>query len=571
MTAVGRVLAASCCMLLLALLLAADAGAATRAWLDRDRVALGETATLNIETDDPGADAPDFTPLARDFDIGARSSRRQFSLDGGAARETMLYAIALEPRREGLANVPSLRLGSARTQPLTMTVTAAVPARSGGLVFIEAEADAGSPYVQQAVGYVVRLYYATQLISGQLDQPAPEGAALQRIGGDLQYSREIQGRRYTVVERRYLLLPERSGALTIPPARFVGRGVGGFFDEFFGDGQRALSTVGPRRVLDVRAMPSDASLPWLPLRGLSLRFVDPPVRARAGEAVELVLQADADGANATQLPPLELEAADGSQVFAEPPEIEETFEAGRPRVRITRRFSVVPAGAGTLRLAAAGIGWWDVRAAAARTATVPALSLPVAAGAAPVRAAPGPGAAPAAGSGETTGSGPRVRVPGVQGTVPSWAFATVVFALLWLATLAWALSRRGAGPVAAGTAPPPAGGARPRTRWSDRAFHRVLDTGGLDAVADALCAAASPPVTQLDALAALLDDPAQHAALARLQQARWGGGDAAGARAGLRAAFRGGPRWRGAAAVEAELLDPLYPRPAGPVPPANQG
>src|SRR5690606_17254443 len=144
--------------------------------------------------------------------------------------------------------------------PLTLHVSAAAPApaRAGGVVFIEAEADATSPYVQQAVGYTVRLYYATSLISGQLDQDPPEGATLQRVGEDMQYQREIAGRRYTVVERRYLLIPERSGALTIPGARFRGQGMGGFFDDLFGDGRRELNARGPSQALQVRPVPANA-------------------------------------------------------------------------------------------------------------------------------------------------------------------------------------------------------------------------------------------------------------------------------------------------------------------------
>lgn len=543
------------------LLTAGNATAATRAWLDRDRVALGETATLNIETGEVDAGAPDYAALARDFELGARSSRRQFTLDGGTANETMLYAVALQPRREGLVTVPSLAVGAARTQPLSITVTAAVPARAGGMVFIEAETDHGSPYVQQAVGYVVRLYYATQLISGQLDQPAPEGAALQRIGSDLQYNRDIGGRRYTVVERHYLLVPERSGTLSIPPARFVGRGVGGFFDEFFGDGQRPLSTVGPQRVLAVRPLPPSAPQPWLPLRGLSLRFVDAPRVARVGEATEVVLQADADGANATQLPALGLQTGNGAQVFAEPPQVEETFEAGRPRVRVTRRFSIVPARAGALRVQGPSLVWWDVDAAVARTAAVPALTLDVAAAAIATMGTPGTSApVPATDSAPADGARRIIRIPGVQDGVQPWALATVVFALLWLVTLMWALTRRTADARPAETATGQPDGARPMPRWSDRDFARVLDTGGLDDVAAFLCASASPPQRELETLATRLHDPAQRDALERLQQAQWGGGDVAAARAGLRAAFKGSPRSQANAAVETELLAPLYPR-----------
>ena len=53
------------------------AQAEIRAWLDRERVSLGETATLNIETDQAGADAPDYSALMRDFDLSGNTSSRR--------------------------------------------------------------------------------------------------------------------------------------------------------------------------------------------------------------------------------------------------------------------------------------------------------------------------------------------------------------------------------------------------------------------------------------------------------------------------------------------------------------
>ena len=60
------------------LLLATTAQAQTRAWLNRDRIALGETATLNVETDQPGVDAPDYSPLLGDFALSGNSSSQQY-------------------------------------------------------------------------------------------------------------------------------------------------------------------------------------------------------------------------------------------------------------------------------------------------------------------------------------------------------------------------------------------------------------------------------------------------------------------------------------------------------------
>jgi hypothetical protein len=525
-----------------------------RSWLDRDRIALGETATLNIEIEQADADAPDYSPLLGEFRLSGNTSSRSFESVNGVSRARTLFAVALQPRREGVIGIPGLLVGGQRTQPLTLTVTpsAAAPAHAGGVVFIEAEADAQQPYVQQAVGYTVRLYYATPLVSGQLDQAEPDGASLQRIGDDVQYAREISGRRYTVVERHYLLIPERSGTLAIPGAQFRGRGAGGFFDDLFGDGQRELQASGAPRVLDVRAIPASAPQPWLPLRALALRWLATPQDARAGEAVAVTVEATADGATAAQLPELQLPSIPGAQVFADPPQSDETFVDGRPQVKLVRRFSIVPAQAGALRIAGPKLPWWDVRAGSARTASLPDIEIHVAPG------ANGPGVAPAAPTAATDAGDGRgwMRVPGVQGEVRPWAFAAVVFAMLWLITFMWGLHRHPQALPAAtdgsasGKAPPAA---------SPMLLKRALDNGDLGDVADALRAMAVPPVSDLDALKLRLADARQRDAVDALQRARWGDGDGTVARAALRAGFRHGPQWREPVAAQASPLPPLYP------------
>ncbi|MGN6514017.1 MAG: BatD family protein [Lysobacteraceae bacterium] len=533
---------------LLLLLATFPAFAQVRAWLDRDRIGLDETAALNIETDQPDAPPPDYAPLQRDFVVSGNTSSRQFEVANGVAHARTLYSVALQPRREGALVVPALAVGNARTAPLTLTVTAAqsAPAHAGDPVFIETEADAQSPYVQQAVGYTVRLYYATQLVSGQLDQDAPEGASLQRVGDDVQYEREVGGRRYHVVERHYLLIPEHSGTLAIPGARFSGRGVGGLFGDLFGGGDADLRASSPPRVLAVRAAPANAPQPWLPLRALDLRYTTAPRAARAGEATTVTVEADADGATAAQLPELQLQAGDGAQVFADPPQSDERFVDGRPQVHLTRRFSIVPAQAGRLRISGPSLAWWDVRAGAARTATLPDLELQVAPGAATTGGAPATAASASPAEPATPPAGRGiVRQP--------WALVAVAFALLWLLTLAWALSRRGpARPECVAGAP-----AAPRDATDARALHRALAHGDLAEITGALCAAAG--AGDLDAVRARLDDAAQQRAIDALQRARWGGGDAAQARGALRAAFRAGPRWRRAGRAPDALLPPLYP------------
>lgn len=530
--------------------------AQTRAWLDRDSIKQGESVTLTIETDQSGS--PDYAPLEADFVIGAQSSSRQLQMGGGASRNYAQYAVALTPRRTGMLDIPALRVGGGSTTPLLVKVDEApVAGRDGNaLAFIETEVDDKQPYVQQSVGVVVRLYFATQLASGELVLDTPAAASLQRIGDDRTSVRDVGGRRYNVVERRFLLIPERSGPLQLAGARFSGQGAGGFFDDFFGRDNGQLSARGPDQTLQVRATPADAPQPWLPLKNLQLRYTAAPNNGRTGEAISIEVEAIASGATKAQFPELPVPSlGDSAQVFAEPPQYDETFEGASPQLKLTRRYSVVPQQTGALSVPGIQMQWWDVATGQARTTALPALSLQVAQGSNTGMVAP-PLVQPAATGTAALAAGNALAAS--QDVTNNWTWPALAagFALLWLATLIWGLSRRRGAALARIEHVAQPGGAASRYGVAD--LRRALDTGSLDEVVQIL--ATMGGVEGLDAVVAKLDDPAQRDALQRMQRARWGGeGDVGAARAQLREVFKAGPRWRQAAVVEKPLLDPLYP------------
>ncbi len=532
------------------------AQATTRAWLDRQQIALGESVTLSIETDQ-AAVRPDLSSLQADFEVSARSSNSSVSMVNGTVTARTTHVTTLTPQRAGALAIPALRVGNESTAPLVLSVSttpAASAPRGNASAFLETEVDDPTPYVQQSVGVTVRLFYAVPLVSGQLDLDPPEGASLQQVGKDVQSTRQVNGRNYNVVERRFLLVPDRSGALVIPGPRFSGRGAGGWMDDLLGGNSREMRANGAPRAITVRAQPANAPQPWLPLRDLRLRYVAAPQAARAGEAATLVVEATVLGATQSQMPELPVPSITGAQVFAEPPQYDETFSKGSPQVKLTRRYSVVPNGAGTLIVPGMQLAWWDVRAGKAKTASLPALSLSVA-----------PGVGGFAGntlaeSEDTVITGAPVAGSLVAGsTRPLWKWAAVAFAGLWLLTLAWALRRRPSRPLrtsVATTHQDPATG-KPTHARAD--LRRVLDNGDLDDVGEVLCGMSSPPSPDLDALLAALDSPLQRNAIEQLRRVRWAEGDGVAARAALRDAFAKGPVWRRVPTARTELLPPLYP------------
>jgi len=539
--------------------------AATRAWLEQPQVVLGQAVTLNVETDAVSA-TPDLTPLMRDFEVEGQSDSRSVRLVNGRMNTSTTFSLTLRPRRAGTLAIPALQVGNERTAPLTLEVGATATARaaSNGLVFVETEVDDPSPYVQQSVGVTVRLYYATPLVSGQLDLDPPDGALLQRVGDIVQSSREIDGRRYSTAERRFLLVPERSGALTLPGARFEGRGAGGWMDDLLGGNSREVNITGAPRALQVRAQPAGAPQPWLPVRDLRLRYTAVPQQLRSGEAGTLTIETTVIGATQAQLPEVPAPSVPGAQVFAEPPQFDERFVGGTPQVTLTRRYSIVPSQAGTLVIPGTAMAWWDVRAGAARRATLPDLTLPVLVGSGAPSSVPATSAARGAAT-TTTGAGDDILLEGERRVPPHlWPWLAAGFAVLWLVTLVWALTRRATASSGQRTRVRAEAGAPntavPATHTAAD-LKRALDAGDLDDIEDVLRGMARPTAVDLDDLHRRLASSSQRTAVELLRRARWAGGDAGQARAALREAFRGGPDWKTAAPVAVdEPLPPLYPR-----------
>ena len=113
----------------------------------------------------------------------------------------------------------------------------------------------------------------------------------------------------------------------------------------------------------MQAQPAQAPQPWLPLQSLQLRYTSAPTQARTGEAANVVVEAVAEGATRAQFTDLPVpDVGNAAQVFAEPAQYEETFNGSTPRLKITRRYSIVPRQPGSLVVPGPRLPWWDVRA-----------------------------------------------------------------------------------------------------------------------------------------------------------------------------------------------------------------
>lgn len=518
------------------------------ATLDRDRVRLGETVNLTLTADRVLGGAPDVRFLERDFDLLDRSGRSERI----AGRSSSVWTFTLRPRVEGVLGIGSIDWAGGRTEPLSVTVLPAArgSADAGDPVYLDVEIDDRSPYVQQAIVFTIRLGYRVALLEGRLEAPDVTDAALRQVGEDLSYQREARGETYRVVERRYVLVPERSGALRIGPARFVGRiqGSGGIYGAF-----ESIAEASDPIELDVRPRPDSAATPWVPAQGVIVEMEPPPAQGRLGDPLTLTLRVRASGVLGSQLPALVLPDGDGYQVFPEPDQTEERVEDGVLVVEATRRFVVVPLSGDRLEIVPSSLDWWDVGRDRAARAAIPGVSLEL------LAARAGGGFVPPSDGDE--GRAPEPMVIDRSPSALPWMLLSLLMGLGWAATTVWLLRRHPRAVVAPLDDATGEDHARRRGGAAAR-LRRVLAEGDLPAIGDALMRAAPDRAHSLSAVCAQLDDPAQVAAVDAMQAARWHTGDPVAAREQLRRAFGQGPQWRrehGTTRRSADPVPPLYP------------
>lgn len=498
-------------------------GQALQANIQRDRMILSETLGLTVSSD-IGLDLNrlDLSPLESDFQVLGRSSGTQISMVNGVTTRTSTLELQLRPLREGLLQIPALSLDGHSSAPLQIEVSAA-PVSGDQLdpsqdYIIQIEVDDEAPYVQQQVLVTVRLYYGVVLSDGSLSEPSADGAMVTRLGRDEIYSRQIGGRNYQVLQRNYAVVPQESGELSLGPLLLTGRaGRGG---GMFGRGQ-PISLSSRSVELQVRRRPADFPGPdWLPARGVELEESLSQGPYRVGEPITRTLQLRALGVSESILPEIPASAPDAGQIYPDQPVRALGQDSGRLVATLEQKLAIVPGRAGTLALPAIRLPWWDVEQDRLAWAQLPSRDVEVLpaqnAGAASSTIADGSLDGPPLQGQLVT---PAAANPGAIAQGSLWPWLSLLFATLWLATLAlWWL-----GPRQPRTGRPSVELPNERAaRHALEAACRRADPAAAERAALQLYRArGGEAVGSARALAQRIDQPTLHAALVALDQARY--------------------------------------------------
>ena len=468
--------------------------AVTTASLDRTQVALGETVRLLLQTDANTDKQPDITPLLKDFDVLGGSHGSSTQIVNGHISSQMQVTLFLSPKHEGKIRLPPLSWGVEHSAALDLTVGggANAPAQgdagptSAAPVSMTVALDQKHPYLQSAVVLTLRLYVGVPLAQASLDMPGSSDVLVKQLGEDTQSTESRNGRSYQVIERKYLLIPQRSGQISLKGPTLDAQvqdsdasDINSFFGNAFGSMPlgRLMGSTRPLRLsastieLNVQPRPASATeADWLPAQKVTLDEAWRPDNAdvHVGEPLTRHLHLTALGLTGAQLPDLSklMNVPDGIKLYPDQAKTDDIVRSGTMQGSRDQDIALIASQPGHYELPALKVAWWDTTANVQREATLPARSLDVLpATGTQAAATPLPAGRPLSIAPATEPARPGLLHLGgtTRAPVSTWQWASAVLALLWLGTgLAWWRSRRAVPVAAASVAPiatpsPPAG------------------------------------------------------------------------------------------------------------------
>lgn len=424
------------------------------AFVDRTDISLKDVITLTIRVDAiMGDNRPSLSALSQDFEqVGGISTRSNYTNNNGRVQSWTEYNIALRPRAIGTYEIPAFRIGAQSTAPITINVSEASPdAGDNNELFLRSSVSKTQLYVQEQLLYTIKIYYSIGFDQGaQLTTPQVGDAVVQQLGTDVNYQEVVNGIGYSVTERRYVIFPQSSGQLDIPPVYFsasIGRRGG--INRFFNNRAQVREVNLASEAHNITVKPRPADFPgqtWLPASNLTLteEWSGDIDNVSVGDAITRNVKLVTHGLSSSLLPGIEYKDLPGLRFYPDQPVREDAADNTGIIGTRSEGTAMVASRAGEFILPEVQMPWWNTKTNQLEIATLPARTIKV------LPAAIDPTQTATSDSfTETTPQNPVMTGnTGVAGTSNSavnilWVVATAVFACAWLATTwLWLNSRR---------------------------------------------------------------------------------------------------------------------------------
>ncbi len=360
--------------LLLGLMLSGHSWAAVTAQVNRTALQEGESVYLTLTAQGRGKQ-PDFSELEQAFEILATGRSSKVSIVNGRQSVSMQWQLELLPLKTGRVVIPSISVEGEQSNPVTLSVSGQnQPGNKAVSLFIEASLDNETPWVQSQTIMTVRVFHAQNFMNASLPDPKVDDLVLWTLADKPSSTEQRNGQQYIVTERRYAIVPQRSGEFEIPALTLEARMGDGTQSMF----QRARTLRVKTKPLRFKVKSKPSVYPqdawWLPAEKLNLteNWSGDTLKATVGEPIDRQISLAAFGVAAEQLPELILPDVDGLSIYKGNHDQEtQALETGLASVR-REPWTIVPNKAGKLTLPAQRLVWWDTINEQQREVMIPA-------------------------------------------------------------------------------------------------------------------------------------------------------------------------------------------------------
>lgn len=410
--------------------------------LDRNDIRVNETFQLTLHVEDPktlSAQQPlDFLPS--EFQVlGSEHFRKSTVIDRQFANR-MGWTITLVSTEAGTFSIPSFNIGNEQSEAMTIRVLPALTnleeINPNSKIKLTARLSEEAVYVQQQIIYSVRIYSSVASRRHNLSPLQVENAIVKKLGEASEFQLLHEGVRYNVKEEKYVIFPQKSGELNIPPITFRTNIV---------DAQASFGSLSRYRPIELKSQPftvqvnpkpENAPAPWIPAKNieLSAKWQADSEPFEVGKPATLDFYIKGVALLPEQLPTIEFPEVDGLKIYRDKPVMQNIINANGVNSYHLEKLAVIPNAAGEVTIPAIKIPYWNTTTNQEAFAELEPITINVNAQANSV-------ALPSINQVTPAVTQPANLEPQAKQN-PLWQILTWVFAALWLITSLLFIFRR---------------------------------------------------------------------------------------------------------------------------------
>ncbi|WP_330961189.1 BatD family protein [Photobacterium sp. 53610] len=439
-------------ILLIASLLSYSANAAqVVATVSSNQVGINEIFELKVSIDDSVSNnALDLSPLKKDFTVGTPSTSSFSSFVNGSVTRRTEWRVALAAKSTGKLTIPAFRIGATRSDPIVITVSNQPGQTSPATdlaIEVTGRMDKDTLYVGESQIYQVQIKIGEQIEQASLASPQGDGIDVVQVGKDHQADTVLNGRQYTIINRKYRITATKPGNITLQGAKLTGTA--------FKSGRGR--SVGLRIPVNIQAEPKSLAVKgkpdtyqglWLPTADLQLsqQWQNDSAELKVGEPVTRVLTLKMKGTPQSQLPDLSLSYPDSVRVYSEKP----VYSQESDYSVMTLKQVIIPRQSGAISLPALKVNWWNTEKGQQQQSLADGKTLQVKPDSTANASNPQTPSASSQDSDQSSQNLSRQSLnslsgdtPQQQGVAPFWPWLTLIVTMLWIITLVlWLRARK---------------------------------------------------------------------------------------------------------------------------------